>query len=292
MFDIIDLGVFLDQAAYPPWGFKATHVNHSQGAAAMARFFNLRDFTQGGAAVARQDFPESLGLAWTDVHMSDHAGNHIDAPYHFGPTVAGKPAKRIHEVPLEWCFGEGVRLDFRTHAGKDITVADLKRELKRIGVTLKPGMIPLLWTGADQHLDESDKYFELQGGLSTEGLHFILDHGVKLIGIDAYAMDVSYNTMQKNKQAGDANFFPLHFVGREREHMHLEKLTNLGAIPRDSGFFFAAFPMKLRDGSAGWVRPVALVPKTLTTGKKRAPAKAKTKSKSKTKSKPARSARR
>jgi len=42
--------------------------------------------------------------------------------------------------------------------------------------------------------------------------------------------------------------------------MHLEKLTNLGAIPRPTGFFFVATPMKLRGGSAGWVRPVALVP--------------------------------
>jgi kynurenine formamidase len=42
--------------------------------------------------------------------------------------------------------------------------------------------------------------------------------------------------------------------------MHLEKLTNLGALPQPHGFWFAAFPVKLRGGSAGWVRPVALVP--------------------------------
>ncbi|PZS22870.1 MAG: hypothetical protein DLM54_02265 [Acidimicrobiales bacterium] len=68
-------------------------------------------------------------------------------------------------------------------------------------------------------------------------------------------------TAWRRAQVGrPAQFFPLHFVGRAREHMHLEKLTNLGALPRVTGFVFVAFPVKLRDGSAGWVRPVALVP--------------------------------
>jgi kynurenine formamidase len=44
--------------------------------------------------------------------------------------------------------------------------------------------------------------------------------------------------------------------------MHLEELTNLGELPRASGFFFSALPMTLRGGSAGWVRPVAMVPES------------------------------
>ncbi len=259
-FTPIDLGVYLDQANYPPWGFKSTLIAHRSGAIAMSRFLNIRMIAEGEERVDQHDFPEALGLAWMDVKMSDHAGNHIDAPFHFGPTVAGQPAKTIDQVPLEWTMGPGVRLDFRRHVGSDIGVADLEAEISRIGATLTADTIVLLWTGADEHIDDPDKYWQLQGGLSVEGLNFILDHGVKLIGIDAYAMDVSYNTMQASKDAGDADFFPLHFVGRAREHMHLEKLTNLGAIPKPTGFFFVATPMKLRGGSAGWVRPVALVP--------------------------------
>jgi len=260
---VIDLGVYLDQAAYPPWGYKATHVTHAQGARAMANFLNRRDFAgEAGAAVATEDFPEALGLAWSTVILSDHSGNHIDAPYHFGPTVAGQPAKTIDEVPLEWCFGPGVRLDFRAHVGRDISVADLERETQRIGVTLGPGMIPLIWSGADQQIGDDDNYWPSQAGLSEAGLHWLLDRGVRLIGIDAYAMDVSYQTMKQSEAAGDTRFFPLHFVGRAREHMHLEKLANLGALPQAHGFWFAAFPVKLRGGSAGWVRPVAIVPQS------------------------------
>lgn len=259
-FEIVDLGCYLDQAAYPPWGFKATHVRHDQGAKAMANFFNLRDFA--AKDVERTDFPESLGLSWTWVGMSDHTGNHIDAPYHFGTHVDGEPAKTIDEVPLEWCQGPGVRLDFRGHAGRDIGVDDLRAELDRIGFTLRPGVIPLLWTGADAHIDDDDAYWKQQAGISIEALHHLLDAGVKLIGIDAYAMDVSYNTMQSGFAADQPTFFPAHFVGRAREHMHLEKLVGLGKLPRPQGFWFVAFPMKLRGGSAGWVRPVAMVPRS------------------------------
>jgi kynurenine formamidase len=52
--------------------------------------------------------------------------------------------------------------------------------------------------------------------------------------------------------------FPAHFVGREREHLHKEKLANLGAIQRPFGFKVSALPIKITGGSAGWVRPVAI----------------------------------
>jgi len=259
-FEIVDLGCFLDQAAYPPWGFRATHVTHAQGAQAMANFFNAREFSP--ERVAADDVEAGLGLAWTSVTMSDHTGNHIDAPFHFGPEVAGRRARTIDEVPLSWCAGPGVRLDFRGFERRDIGVDDLRRELDRIEARLAPGTIPLLWTGADEQLDHNDRYWEEQAGLSVAGLHWILDQGVKLIGIDAYAMDVSHATMQKSFDSHAPEFFPLHFVGREREHMHLEKLTRLGSLPRPRDFWFVAMPIKLRGGSAGWVRPVAFVPRS------------------------------
>jgi kynurenine formamidase len=42
-----------------------------------------------------------------------HNGTHLDAPYHFASTMNhGEPAITIDEVPLEWCFQPGVKLDF------------------------------------------------------------------------------------------------------------------------------------------------------------------------------------
>ncbi|WP_017327611.1 cyclase family protein [Synechococcus sp. PCC 7336] len=269
-FEVIDLGVYLDAADYSPWTYRAQHVNHADGAKAMANRFNRQEFSKTGKKVANTDFPESLGLAWTHLWVTDRAGNHIDAPYHFGSEVEGKPAKTIDRVPLSWCIGPGVRLDFRSHVGRDIMKADLERELDRLNVTLEAGMIPPIWSGAYQHIEDDDRYWQSQAGLSLEGLHFLLDRGVRLVGIDGYAMDVSYQTMQQQFQDDNPMFYPAHFAGRQREHMHLEKLANLDALPRATDFLFAAFPVKIRGGSAGWVRPVAIVPQSHFEGAKTA----------------------
>jgi len=261
-FEVIDLGVHLDAAPYPPWTYKSRHVDHQEGARALAGRINRLDLGEReDGSIDNEDFPESMGLAWSHLWLTDHAGNHIDAPYHFGPTVAGEPAKTIDQVSLLWCIGPGVRLDFRHRAGQDITVEDLKRELDRLNVTLQPGMIPLIWSGADAYVDEDDQYWQQQAGMSLEGLYFLLDQGVRMVGIDGYAMDVSFSTMQAEHQKDDPTFLPAHFAGREREHLHLEKLANLGTLPQPTGFIFAAFPIKIRGGSAGWVRPVAIVPR-------------------------------
>jgi kynurenine formamidase len=248
---INDIGVPLDAAPYPPWNYRFKRVSHDEGARAMLRLFKGSDVG---------DYPDSMALGWETITLTGHAGNHIDAPWHFGPLCEGKPARTIDQIPLEWCYGDAVRLDFRHREGEDISVEDIKGELARIEYTLKPLDIVLLWTGCDQYLDNVDEYVRRQAGLSVAGQNFILDQGVKLIGIDAIAIDVSFATMARGLREGHPDaLFPAHFVGREREHLHMEKLANLGAIPRPFNFKVSALPIKITGGSAGWVRPVAIV---------------------------------
>jgi cyclase len=57
-------------------------------------------------------------------------------------------------------------------------------------------------------------------------------------------------------------FYPAHFSGRNRESVRLERLTNLGAVPRPTGFYFVAFPQKILGARAGRVRPVVSVPRS------------------------------
>ena len=78
------------------------------------------------------------------VTLSTHNGTHLDAPFHFHSTMdkalgEKKRAWTIDEVPLEWCFQPGVKLDFRHFGdGYVVTAADVEAELKRIGHTLQP----------------------------------------------------------------------------------------------------------------------------------------------------------
>ena len=62
------------------------------------------------------------------VVQNDHVGTHMDARKHIVPTAGGPET-----IPLEWCYGDGVLLDFRECAsGYVITADDVKAELKRI----------------------------------------------------------------------------------------------------------------------------------------------------------------
>ena len=87
-YEIIDLGTYPDQAAYPPWGYHAKHVTHKEGAKAEINYFRRMRYFENHSRLANvDDFPDSIGVAWSWVQLSDHTGNHIDAPYHFGPLV-------------------------------------------------------------------------------------------------------------------------------------------------------------------------------------------------------------
>ncbi|MDI6795176.1 MAG: cyclase family protein, partial [bacterium] len=70
-------------------------------------------YLTGRYRIRAKEWPDGLGLAWEEIKMDTHAGTHLDAPYHFGPTSEGREAKRIDEIPLKWCFSDGVVLDMR-----------------------------------------------------------------------------------------------------------------------------------------------------------------------------------
>ena len=55
-------------------------------------------------------FPKDF-VGWADdtiTKMGVHSTTHIDAPWHYGPISAGRPAQTIDEIPLERCIGPGV----------------------------------------------------------------------------------------------------------------------------------------------------------------------------------------
>jgi kynurenine formamidase len=78
-------------------------------------------------------WPDRQAWAVETVTLSTHAGTHVDAPSHYGPATSG-PGRTIDAVPLEWCYGDGVRLDVRqVDRATGITHADIEAELERVG---------------------------------------------------------------------------------------------------------------------------------------------------------------
>lgn len=205
-------------------------------------------------------FPESKALAHEEVTMITHCGTHLDAPYHFGDFSEGKPAKTIDQIPLDWCFGDGVVLDFSKKEDRsEISLEEVKRKLKKINYSLKKGDIVLIRTDRDKLYGKS-KYFSSHPAITKEALEWILSFGIKIIGTDGYGFDLPFDLMfSKYKKTKDNyHLWPNHFTGREIEYLHIEKLANLEKLPA-FGFKVAAFPIPIKGATAGWVRVVAFL---------------------------------
>lgn len=248
---LIDLSVTIENSAYEGlWPPEITYWDHRRGAFELGK----------GLGVSVGEFPDQMALAWEELTLITHAGTHLDAPWHFGPQVEDKPAKTVDQVPLEWCFGDGVVLDMRhKKPGESIDVEDVQQALAKIDYTLKPLDIVLIMTGADKYVEDV-RYTDMNPGISREATLWIVEQGVKVIGTDGYGYDKPFAVMGQEYKAGDKDaLWPGHFAGRQREYCHIEKLANLDAIPKPYGFKVSIFPIKIRNASAAWIRPVAIV---------------------------------
>ena len=220
---------------------------------------------QEGAEIFRRrwDIPkeelEEFAASET-VTLSTHSGTHMDAPWHYGSTSEGKPARTIDEIPLEWCCGDGVVLDF-THRkkGELITVDDLIQALYKIKYNLKSGDIVLIRTDCSKHF-EREEYQYMHPGMSREATLWLVEQGIKVMGTDAWGWDASLDVLVAEFKSGIKDkLWAAHYAGKEREYCHMEKLCNLDKISKPYGFLVFAFPMKIEKASGGWVRAVAIV---------------------------------
>ena len=75
----------------------------------LGRFLSLVLRHNPGAAGISLD---GHGWAVEQIALSTHTGTHVDAPYHYHPTMnGGEPAWTVDEVPLDWFIGDGVVVD-------------------------------------------------------------------------------------------------------------------------------------------------------------------------------------
>jgi len=204
-----------------------------------------------------EEFAERIGAAKYGVtHLTasylvvlgDHTGTHMDSLRHLR-TVAPGP----EGIPLDYCYGDGVCLDFRhLPKGAGITVKDMKCALTKIKYELKPLDIVLIHTGAGK-LQDSEKYVTDQVGMTAEATLWCLEQGIKMMGIDAITFDPPVWAMFERKQ-----FWEAHRVMLDHEYYHIENLTNLDELP-PYGFKLSVFPVKWVNTTAAPVRAVAIL---------------------------------
>ncbi|MGQ2287771.1 cyclase family protein [Leuconostoc suionicum] len=144
----------------------------------------------------------------------------------------------IDEIPLENFIGNGVKFDFRRFDdGHVITSSEIKEELGRINHDLNPGV-----------------------GMGREATLYLTEHGVKVVGTDAWSWDIPFNYMAK--KFSETNDFSIiwegHYAGTVIPYYQMEKMGNLNLLP-DDGFKIICQPINIYKASAGWVRPIAIL---------------------------------
>jgi kynurenine formamidase len=227
---------------------------------------DYRDHAQGAQDIeALLGVPARLlrdGEGWaveTLDNFGTHNSTHVDAPWHYNSTVGGNRAQTIDELPLEWFFGPGVVLDMRTKDdGEPMTAEDAQDALAVAGHELRPGDIVLVHTGRDAFYAEPD-YMARGPGVTFDATKWLYDHGVRVMGIDAWGWDAPLHLQAQEAIARDAPgvFWAAHQA--DLAYCQIERLFNLGALP-PTGFTVCCFPLKVVGGSAGPTRAVAIVP--------------------------------
>jgi arylformamidase len=115
------------------------------------------------------------------LHMSAHAGTHVDAPRHFFDDAPGADA-----LPLEMLLGRTRVIEITSRVGigaDELADIDLSDDLRVLFKTSNSR----LWGSPDFHQD----YI----GVTASGAEHLIAHGIKVVGVD-------YLTVEEFKKPG------------------------------------------------------------------------------------------
>jgi kynurenine formamidase len=187
---------------------------------------------------------------------SEHLGTHIDSPIHFGEGQATTDA-----LPLRKLIGPAVVIDIARAcaANRDyqLSAADVAAWEKRNG-QIPPGAIVLVRTGWAAFWPNRARYMGTAAAGDVKNLHFpgiapdaaklLVQRRVDGVGIDTASLD-----------HGPSTEFRTHRILNGAGIYGLENLAGLDRLPA-AGATLIALPVKIRGGTGGPVRAVALLP--------------------------------
>lgn len=191
---------------------------------------------------------------------AEHGGTHIDAPIHFA-----KNRQTVEDIPLEKLIGQGIKIDVSAKAMKQpdylVSLEDLL-EWEEQHQQIPDGSIVLLQTGYSQFYPDKQKYLGTTErgehavkllhfpGLSPEAAKWLVENrNIKSIGIDTPSIDY-----------GQSTDFKSHVILLSENIPAFENLTALEKLPAKD-FEIIALPMKIKGGSGGPLRIIALLPR-------------------------------
>lgn len=189
---------------------------------------------------------------------AEHGGTHLDAPVHFA-----KGHHTVDEIPLEQLMGNGIVIDVTSQCASNadylVSVADFQNWERKNG-RIAPGTIVFLRTGFGKRYPDRKSYLgtDERGAAAVAKLHFpgldpaaarwlTQNRSIKAIGLDTASIDYGQSTL-----------FESHRILFEKNIPAFENVANLDQLPV-KGFSVIALPMKIKGGSGGPLRIVALM---------------------------------
>ena len=189
---------------------------------------------------------------------AEHGGTHLDSPVHFA-----KGRYTVDEIPLQQLMGAAIVIDVTTQCAANpdylVSVADFENWERRNG-RIPQGTIVLLRTGFGKFYPDRRKYLgtDERGDQAVSKLHFpgldpaaarwlTQNRSIKAIGLDTASID-----------HGQSTLFESHRILFEKNIPAFENVANLDQLPA-RGFSVIALPMKIKGGSGGPLRIVAIL---------------------------------
>jgi len=165
----------------------------------------------------------------TAIEMSSHTGTHIDAPFHMIDS-----GKKLHELPLDVLAGKAAV--FEIAGARSLGPTELER---------------LDWSGVERVLFKTENSKHWQDGkfyedfvyLDPEAAEFLVQRGIRLVGIDYLSIDQFKSESH-----------PSHFVLLTKDIVVLEGL-DLNAV-RQGEYTLLALPLNLLDADGAPTRVI------------------------------------
>jgi arylformamidase len=171
----------------------------------------------------------------SEIRLGSHTGTHIDPPFHFLDDGA-----TAEDLPLDVMMGEATVADLRGTAGPigpdELAGLSLSEKVTRLLLRTDNSA---LWA-TDPHAFP-DEYVSL----SADGARWLVDHGIRLIGIDFLSIE-----------ARGAPGHPTHRTLLESGVVILEGLDLSGVAPGE--YTLVCFPLKIAGGDGAPARAVLL----------------------------------
>jgi kynurenine formamidase len=204
--------------------------------------------------------PGGYFYASASYGASEHGGTHLDSPLHFAEGHEG-----TDEIPVNRLIAPAVVIDVAAACDKNpdylLSRDDITRWERAHG-RIPEGAIVLVRTGWGKYWPERKRYLgtDERGagavpklhfpGISADAAHLMVARKVSGAGIDTASVDY-----------GQSKDFQTHRILYAENIYGLENVANLDQLPA-TGTLLIALPMKIKDGTGGPVRIVAVLPDT------------------------------